>query len=60
MKDMIENQDQAYFERFMEQKGFKNRAALVEYVMYLESVKSDHEVLKDMIANLHKNAQEMY
>lgn len=61
MKDMKEKYSREYFEQFMKNRGFKSTDELTSYVMYLENVKRDHEVLKDKIANLNRwLAEEMY
>lgn len=57
---MTEKYAKEYFEKFMRNRGFKNTNELTDYVMYLEDVKHDYEMLKDKIANLNKLAQEMY
>ena len=43
----------------MEKRGFKNTTELADYIIYLEDVKNDHEVLKDktcrqVLADLQK------
>lgn len=60
MEDMKEKYSREYFEQFMKNRGFKSTDELTSYVMYLEDVKRDHEVLKDKIANLNRLAEEMY
>lgn len=60
MENIKEKHVEEWFEKFMEKRGFKNVPELADYIIYLEDVKNDHEVLKDKIANLNRLAEEMY
>lgn len=60
MENIKEKHVEEWFEEFMEKRGFKNVTELADYIIYLEDVKNDHEVLKDKIANLNRQAKEMY
>lgn len=60
MENIKEKHVEEWFEKFMEKRGFKNTTELADYIIYLEDVKNDHEVLKDKISNLNRLAEEMY
>ena len=60
MESVKEKQKRECFEKFMERREFNDITELINYVMYLEDIKSDYEVLKNRIANLNRLAEEMY
>ena len=60
MNDLQEKDSIECFRRFLENRNIQNMTELVDYVTYLEDVKSDHEVLKYKIASLNNLAKEMY
>lgn len=48
------------FNNFMERRGIRNTTEFIDYVTYLEDVKSDYHALKNRVASLYRLTQEMY
>ena len=46
--------------KFMKKRACRTITDLIGYIGYLEDVKTDHDVLKQKIASLHRCASEMY
>lgn len=59
-EDDEEESESELFERFMERRGCKSITEMIDYITYLEDVKTDHDVLKQKIASLNRCASEMY
>ncbi len=53
-----ENNPEEWFITFMRTRGYNNTTEFADYVMYLEDIKHDYEVLKDKIASLNNFAKE--
>ena len=55
-----ENHAEEWFKTFMKTRGNDNTTKFADYVMYLEDIKHDYEVLKEKIANLSSWAEERH
>ena len=58
-EDEEENETEL-LDRFMKKRACRTITDLIDYITYLEDVRSDHKELKQKIANLNMLASEMY
>lgn len=55
-----EEDENKLLDKFMKNRACRTITDLIDYITYLEDVRSDHKELKEKIASLHRLAQEMY
>lgn len=55
----VKKEIESSFETFMENRNIKDTQQLMDYVGYLEEVKSDYEVLRSKVASLHSTMEKM-
>ena len=58
--DDEEENESELLEKFMNNRACRTITDLIDYITYLEDVRSDHKELKEKIASLNRLASEMY